>query len=285
MAARDGHRGVGDTAGSRTVARRPAHRDPTHRGHWAGDEDDGRGARSRVLPRRLYPGDAPRPIPGPTAGLTRCEYVVPDDDAPALIDALFGEDPASLRRFADARVDLAVRDLIVCTHASVDACCGTFGYPLFQAQRVRHGSGGQVRVWRVSSFGGHRFAPSPIDLPEGRFWGNVEVERMAEIVDRAAPVKQALDMYRGWACLRTPAEQVLERELLDRHGWEWIGRELDLTPIDGSDVVEVVAGTERYEATVEHCSSVPVLIGCDGTAGQVERYSMTALSPMIPVPS
>ncbi|MDT7707439.1 MAG: hypothetical protein QOG20_3046, partial [Pseudonocardiales bacterium] len=38
-------------------------------------------------------------------------------------------------------------------------------------------------------------------------------------------------------------------------------------------------------ATVEHCSSVPVLIGCDGTAGQVERYSMTALRPMIPVPS
>jgi hypothetical protein len=225
------------------------------------------------------------PIPGPTAGLTRCEYVVPDDDAPALIDALFGEDPSPLRRFADARVDLAVRDLIVCTHASVDACCGTFGYPLFQAQRERHGSGGQVRVWRVSSFGGHRFAPSPIDLPEGRFWGNVEVERMAEIVDRAAPAKQALDMYRGWACLRIPAEQVLERELLDRHGWEWIGRELDLAPIDGSDVVEVVAGTERYEATVEHCSSVPVLIGCDGTAGQVERYSMTALRPMIPVPS
>jgi hypothetical protein len=173
-------------------------------------------------------------IPGPTAGFTRCEYVVPDDDAPALIDALFGEDPAPLRRFADARVDLAVRDLIVCTHASVDACCGTFGYPLFQALRERHGSGGQVRVWRVSSFGGHRFAPSLIDLPEGRFWGNVEVERMAEIVDRAGPVKQALDMYRGWACLRTPAEQVLERELLDRQGWEWIGRELDLTRSTGA---------------------------------------------------
>lgn len=224
-------------------------------------------------------------IPGPTAGLARREYVVPDDDAPALIDALFDEDPAPLRRFADARVDLTVRDLIVCTHASVDACCGTFGYPLFQALRERHGSGGQVRVWRVSSFGGHRFAPSLIDLPEGRFWGNVEVERMAEIVDRAGPVNQALDMYRGWACLRTPAEQVLERELLDRHGWEWIGRELDLTPIDGSDVVEVVAGTDRYEATVEHCSSVPVLIGCDGTAGQIERYSVTALRPLVPVPS
>ena len=223
-------------------------------------------------------------LPGPTAGLTRTEYHVPDDDAPALVEALFAPGPEPLERFADARAGDAVRDLVVCTHASVDACCGTFGYPLYQQLRARHGSGGRVRVWRVSSFGGHRFAPSVIDLPEGRFWGNVSVERMGVLVDRTAPVGDVLDMYRGWGCLRHPTEQVLERELFRREGWSWIGRRLDLGTLDddGSRIRFGVTaqgpdGSERYEAVVARTDTLPVLIGCDGTAGQVERYALETL--------
>jgi hypothetical protein len=177
-----------------------------------------------------------------------------------------------------------VRDLIVCTHASVDACCGTFGYPLYQELRARHGSGGPVRVWRVSSFGGHRFAPSVIDLPEGRYWGNVSVERMGALVDRAGPVADVLDMYRGWGALRHPTEQVLERELFRREGWSWIGRRfgLDTLDVDGTRTrlratAQGPDGTERYDAVVANTDTLPVLIGCDGTAGQVERYVLKAL--------
>ncbi|MHA6797647.1 TIM barrel protein (plasmid) [Pseudonocardia bannensis] len=242
----------------------------------APDEEYSRPGHTRVL--RF---DRP---PGPTAGLTRSEYHVPDGDAPALIDALFAPGPAPLERFAGARVDEVVRDLIVCTHASVDACCGTFGYPLYRQLRARHGSGGPVRVWRVSSFGGHRFAPSVIDLPEGRYWGNVSVERMDALVDRTGPVEDVLDMYRGWGCLRHRPEQVLEKELFRREGWSWVGRrfDLDTLDVDGPRIrfratAQGLDGSERYEAVVAHTGTLPVLIGCDGTAGQVERYALEVL--------
>lgn len=90
--------------------------------------------------------------PGPAAGLTRTEHSVPDTLAADLVDALFDDDPAALAPFAESRDTTPRRDLVVCTHASVDACCGTFGYPLYEALRREHGSTGNARVWRISSF-------------------------------------------------------------------------------------------------------------------------------------
>lgn len=61
--------------------------------------------------------------PGPAAGLTRTEHSVPDTLAADLVDALFDDDPAALAPFAESRDTTPRRDLVVCTHASVDACC------------------------------------------------------------------------------------------------------------------------------------------------------------------
>jgi hypothetical protein len=215
--------------------------------------------------------------PGPAAGLTRTEHSVPDTLAADLVDALFDDDPAALAPFAESRDTTPRRDLVVCTHASVDACCGTFGYPLYEALRREHGSTGNARVWRISSFGGHRFAPTLVDLPEGRYWGNLTPERLSQLVHRTGHPSELMDCYRGWGCLSRPADQVLERELFRKHGWNWIGQRLELEPADG-DITRVAThdprseNTQHYDAVLRHLGAEPVLVGCDGTAGEVQRY-------------
>ncbi|WP_156723616.1 TIM barrel protein [Streptomyces apocyni] len=231
--------------------------------------------------------------PGPAAPLTRIEHHLPADRAPALIDALFTEDPAALAPFSAHRDRTAHRDLVVCTHASVDACCGTLGYPFYQRLRAAHGSGGAVRVWRISSFGGHRFAPTLVDFPEGRYWGNLTPDRMARLVDRTGDPADLMDLYRGWCCLPDPGEQVIERALFRHYGWDWTAHRLTLHREAATDPATDPAtsravsaydatvhdprsgATHRHSAELHHLGPRPVLIGCDRTAGEIQRYTAT----------
>ncbi|MFE3544317.1 TIM barrel protein [Nocardia sp. NPDC059177] len=215
---------------------------------------------------------------GPAAPLRRAEYHVPAERAPELIDALFGAAPAALDGFAPYREPAGHRDLVVCTHASVDACCGTLGYPFYQRLREAHGDATGVRVWRISSFGGHRFAPTLVDLPEGRYWGNLTPDRMAALVRRTGDPTELFDLYRGWSSLREPAEQVIERELFARYGWDWLSRRLSVTAIDDTHYDATVhdprsGAVHRHRIELRRLGTLPVLVGCDRTAGQVEQYA------------
>ncbi|NML52993.1 TIM barrel protein [Streptomyces sp. R302] len=226
--------------------------------------------------------------PGPAAPLSRTEHHVPTDQAPALIDALFAapdadDTAASLAPFAAYRVTTAHRDLVVCTHASVDACCGTLGYPFYEQLRRAHGSGGAVRVWRISSFGGHRFAPTLVDFPEGRVWGNLTPDRMDRLVERTGDPADLMDLYRGWACLPDPGEQVLERELFRTYGWEWTSHHMSIHRTTDT-LYHLTAHnprtgtTHHHTAELHHLGPHPVLVGCDRVAGEVQRYTASLVT-------
>lgn len=222
--------------------------------------------------------------PGIGAALSRIEHQVPHDDAPGLVNALFPEDPAhetaALAPFTRYRETTDHRDLAVCTHASVDACCGTRGYPFYRELRHAHGSTGSVRVWRISSFGGHRFAPTLIDLPEARYWGNLTTDRMTQLVERSGDPAELMDLYRGWACLPHPGEQVIERELFRHYGWDWTFHHLTVEPVSTTryhlTAHDPRTGAARHHtADLHHLGPQPVLIGCDRTVGEVQRYVAT----------
>ena len=38
--------------------------------------------------------------------------------------------------------------------------------------------GSNLRVWQSAHFGGHRFAPTLIDLPIGHLWGHLDEEKL-----------------------------------------------------------------------------------------------------------
>ncbi|MBW4483040.1 MAG: sucrase ferredoxin [Tildeniella torsiva UHER 1998/13D] len=116
-----------------------------------------------------------------------------------------------------------IRDILICTHGSHDRCCARYGKPFFYraAKTVEALEQPQVRVWQVSHIGCHRFAPTLIDLPSGRYYGRLTPDSFAALLTRTGPIQVMAEIYRGWGMLPYEA-QPLERELMLRHGWDWL---------------------------------------------------------------
>lgn len=152
------------------------------------------------------------------------EFLVPESNLVSLATALLKNDTKILNNFEQYRQDTnQIRDILVCTHANVDVACGRFGYPIYKQLRSKYAahSNGQLRVWRCSHFGGHQFAPTFIDLPQGHYWGHVEPERLDLIIHRTGSVSELRQFYRGWSGLK-PLEQIVEREIWIKEGWDWL---------------------------------------------------------------
>ncbi len=151
----------------------------------------------------------------------KAEYFVPDEQVGALAWALY-EAREQLPAFERYRVPDAekVRDILVCTHGTIDVACAKFGYPLYRNLRDTYAAD-DLRVWRVSHFGGHVFAPTLIDMPTGHYWAYVEEQQAEQIIRRSGDVSALRGHYRGWAGIGRSFAQVAERELWQRAGWEW----------------------------------------------------------------
>lgn len=157
----------------------------------------------------------------PFATFLQDEYLVPEAEAGPLCWALL-VDHSALPRFARWQQPSVTRDLMICTHGSVDAACAKFGIPLYRQLRQLAAEIQGLRVWRISHFGGHVFAPTLIDMPEFRYWGYVDSDDAELLVSRSGDGLDLRDNYRGWAGLESPLLQVAERELFVRHGWTWM---------------------------------------------------------------
>lgn len=203
----------------------------------------------------------------------RVEYVVPDELVVQFASSLL-EDDSDLGEFAPFKEpDRRTRDIMVCTHGNRDACCGSFGVPVYEDLRkmtAPYGSGSEtaVRVWRTSHTGGHRFAPTLIDMPDGRYWAGVDAELARAILIRDSDVEALADRYRGWAALKTCAEQNAEKAVFARVGWDWLDAEKRVKTIDrdpGNDRHRVRfeyarqgdERTESLEIAVEFTGTVP----------------------------
>jgi hypothetical protein len=232
--------------------------------------------------------------PGPFVAYEKSDYVVPEGELVSLIEALT-EDPDRLSRFERYEKDTSrVRDILVCTHGSHDACCGKFGYPVFETLRYGYAaaSEGQLRVWRTSHIGGHRFAPTLIDFPEGRYWGHLEPEVLAKLVLREGSVSELGQFYRGWAGLSGKFEQIAECEIFAREGWEWArypksGKTLEADENEDRAEVRIEYATPggnagAYEATVEAKGTVMTL--CNSGPDPLQEAKQYRVSRLVKVP-
>ena len=221
------------------------------------------------------------------------EYLVPTELVAQVVACLLG-DGTGLAAFASFKEpDRPVRDILVCTHGNRDACCGSFGVPVYEALRQMASDGetrnGQsIRVWRTSHTGGHRFAPTLVDMPDGRYWAGVDAELAGDIVRRDGPVSALTSHYRGWAALDTCAEQNAEAVAFARVGWDWLACEKQVETVGHTPALDQHAvrfnyaqdGSESmrsFEVAVEFSGTVPTM-NCmkDGSKGENSQYRVIA---------
>jgi hypothetical protein len=149
--------------------------------------------------------------PRPFVGYSRAEAAGPPDALPGLVGSLVGAEPVPV-------APGPVTDVLVCTHGSRDACCGSLGTRLHAALAGRLDG---VRVWRTSHTGGHRFAPTIITFPDGCYWAHVDADRVDGIVARTLPAAVAASHLRGCAAF-SPSVQVADGAAFGEHGWSWL---------------------------------------------------------------
>jgi hypothetical protein len=144
----------------------------------------------------------------PFSGYSRIEGVGAADQLPELVRTLVATEPPA--------PEVGVTDVLVCTHGTRDTCCGSLGTRLWRDARAA-----DVRVWRTSHTGGHRFAPTAITFPDGNCWAFLDSDVLAGILDRSLDPSVAVAHLRGCAAF-TPPLQVADRAGLEALGWLWL---------------------------------------------------------------
>jgi hypothetical protein len=158
------------------------------------------------------------------------DHVVPHADVPALLAALLDDALGDSSDRASA-VGEAPPEVLVCGHGRRDPCCGRWG-TLLHAELAAHRP--EVRVWRCSHTGGHRFAPTAITLPIGRAWAWADADLITGVVDRSAEVVDLVPHDRGSVALQMWAQPV-ERALFEQQGWAWLDAEVVDVAVDVAD--------------------------------------------------
>ncbi len=226
-----------------------------------------------------------RPEAGFFSTFEKDDLLVPLDELAPFVEALLSGSgsPEEYRKDSSD-----VRDVFVCTHNNRDVCCGTFGDPAYKELR-RECADENLRVWRASHIGGHRFAPTLIEFPSGMWWGHLDREQATSLLRRDAPFPDFRKNYRGWSGLGTKFEQIAEREILAEAGWRWTGflRRGELLSVSEDDTFAEVRidfeDTETGEsgschATVEARGSVMTL-GSSGSdpLEEVTQYRVSQM--------
>lgn len=151
-------------------------------------------------------------------------FLVPDDQVVAVVEALLLH-PEGLHMFEGYRqAEDNIREILVCTHSTRDACCAKFGRPVYEHARQVYAarSGQPTRVWQTSHLGGHRFAGTLLDMPRGHYWGWLTPQIMEHVLDQSRPFIELAGHYRGWSGL-SQAAQIAERAIIKQEGWSWLG--------------------------------------------------------------
>jgi hypothetical protein len=257
-----------------------------------------------ALPDDAYSQDGMRhlfyfklPEEGLFSGTEKKHYVIPVAEVAGAVRAILLERD-TMDQFAKyLQNDEDTREMFVCTHGARDACCATFGYPVYKKIRDEYSDRPELnmRVWRTSHTGGHRFAPTVLDYPEGRYWARLDEGWVESALYHKGPLEAMRPHIRGLSGLGR-LEQVVDREILLREGWGWIDYRkrgqttidgvtntdpLWVMNVDGGDVridFEAADGTDKghYNAHLVYDGVVP-FGGCGKKLGWEQQYRVTSM--------
>ena len=122
------------------------------------------------------------------SGYSKKEYILSDiNDVVPIIERCIRNE--TLEEFED--INIQPRIFLVCTHGNHDKCCSKYGNPFYRQAitTLKDLLLSNTRVWQGSHFGGHRFTPTMIDLPEGRYYGRLDQKSFTTIFKRAGDIQ------------------------------------------------------------------------------------------------
>ncbi|UMG93670.1 hypothetical protein MF408_05660 [Nocardioides sp. TF02-7] len=129
----------------------------------------------------------------------------------------------------------------VCTNGRHDACCAEFGRPVAMALDAAR----PEETWEVSHIGGDRFAGNLVVLPEGLYYGRLDVGAGLAVADAHGRRRLLLDHLRGRSSYPMPV-QAAEIHLLRHLGLDGVD---DLTlvrrRVDGDVTTATFAAPRR----------------------------------------
>jgi hypothetical protein len=192
----------------------------------------------------------------------------------------------------------SLQDVLICIHGSRDQCCARYGKPLFAAaQKYFQGeysqgeysqgkycpADSQVQIWGSSHIGGHRFAPTAITFPDGRYYARLTLEGLQSILLRQAGALLR-PMYRGWGILPAPLQGV-EQHLLEQMGDRWfqVAIRYEVLTSDATRTKALITWMDRGEITSCYCevaieAGISLRDSCNSTQPSThDQYSIVHL--------
>lgn len=182
--------------------------------------------RHRPVPRRLYLAHT---APGRT-WLERASVTDPRELFDLDVAALGAGVPSGLGE----RVSTPL--LLICTNGRRDVCCALLGRPIAEAAPAH-----DEQVWECAHLGGHRFAPTGLELPTGYAYGRLTLADTERLL--------------------TPASGVLVNKCRGRSTWSGPGQVAELAvraavrdhDPDALRIADVEpAGVGRWQVIVAH---------------------------------
>ena len=163
--------------------------------------------------------------PDNIGNFSRKEFSIPSSQRNELITSLFNNNESKFSQYQLKESN--IRDIFICGHMNKDYCCGTFGNALYQATKKflldHQDEYSNVRVWQTTHLKGHKFAPTVIDFPEGRFWAHVTEDILFNqilAIETQGSLSNLKLHIRGLAGTNNYG-QIAERELFLLHGPSW----------------------------------------------------------------
>ncbi|HEY6567238.1 MAG TPA: sucrase ferredoxin, partial [Actinomycetota bacterium] len=213
-------------------------------------------------------------VPGPSQERTSFEYARPNGPSERLAGSELGQ-----------AIPSEIRDILICTHGTRDACCGTIGMKLVQALSSWAEDQPNVRLWRSSHLGGHRFAPTMVDLPSGDSWAFVDPSVAPGLLEGDHSPQSVLRHHRGWWGLGSAFEQAAETAAWARIGSSWRegtrSGQIAETSDDGNlatvrlEAIDGLGRTTTVRAQVQR-SLCPQVVSCGIQRNEAE-YRVTRL--------
>lgn len=156
--------------------------------------------------------------------------------------------------------------LLVCAHGVHDACCAIRGRPVAAALAGRW----PRQTWECSHVGGDRFAANVVVLPDGTYYGGLDVDVAPDVVGEHLTGQVAADYLRGsvrWPPVAQAAVAELHRRLgplgaddLEAERWRRhdAGRwSVEVRSVDGRRLLVDVVAEQRTPAVLTCAATRP----------------------------